>query len=91
LVNGQSSISKITAIFQPLPLLFKNGITVYSRSVPLNRYWSARIAHAWPQYMLPSSGEISYQVHCMEEKLGLVGRAGDGINSFSFVSDTLVK
>ncbi len=27
----------------------------------------------------------------MEEKLGLVGRAGDGINSFSFVSDTLVK
>ncbi len=43
----RGSNSKITAIFQTQMLLLKNGITVYSRIVLLNRYRSALIAHAW--------------------------------------------
>jgi len=45
MVNEQGSNSKITAIFQTQMLTFKNGITVYSHIVPLNK--SAWIARAW--------------------------------------------
>jgi hypothetical protein len=47
MVNKRGSNGKITAIFKTQMLLLKNGITVYSRIVLLNRYRSALISHAW--------------------------------------------
>ncbi len=44
--NERGFNGKITVLFQPLPLPLKDSITVYYQFVPLNRYWSAQIAHA---------------------------------------------
>jgi hypothetical protein len=60
MVNERGSNGKITAIFQPQLLPFKNGITVYSRIVPLNRYQSAQIAHAWSTIWIDQLLNLNY-------------------------------